>query len=103
MLKYNQVKECLTKNEIWEVRGLDINASIHADGFTEWDEIEQIVTAREAIADEIIEVFARNSLTVMTAHDILDRVDARIEAAVNGSPVGALCTRRTSPKGSQTL
>lgn len=80
---------------------MNINAYIHADGATGWDEIEEIISAREAITDEVVEVFVRNGLTVATARDVFDRAEAKLEMLINDFPVAQLCTRPTSPTGSQ--
>ena len=66
-----------------------------------WTKQKEIVMAREKVADELIDVLIRNELTIDTARDVLARATKRIEQMVSDCRVDALCTRPSSPTGSQ--
>jgi hypothetical protein len=82
------------------VRGL-IDANTPIGVTTSWRDQDKIIQARAKIADALVQQCIDNGLTVATARDVFDRAEAKLEMLINDCPVAQLCTRPTSPTGSQ--
>jgi hypothetical protein len=78
---------------------VDVNSSFLVT--TSWREQDEIIQPREKIADALVQQCIDNGLTVATSRDVFDRAEAKLEMLINDFPVAQLCTRQTSPTGSQ--
>lgn len=68
---------------------------------TSWRDQDKIIQARAKIADALVQQCIDNGLTVAAARDVFDRAKVKLELLINDCPVAQLCTRPTSPTGSQ--